>query len=151
MDELIAGLRDVHTPVPPAEISSLPLIAVGIAVLALTVAALLAVRRSRRGWSAEALEALSEAAAEPSAEALVMTATVLRRVALLHGGSRTIKLSGDAWLEELDRQFRTHYFTRDDGVVFGEALYRPAAVDCDATAIVRRVRSLVQRRSLTPW
>jgi len=151
MDELIAGLRDLHSPVPPATSSSMPVIAVAIAVLALAAATLLAAVRNRRGWSAEALEALSKAAAEPSAKALAAAAIVLRRVALLHGGERTIKLTGNAWLEELDHQFRTRYLTRGDGVVFGEKLYLPTAGDADAAAIVGRVRRLIRRRSYFPW
>ena len=61
---------------------------------------------------------------EPEAR-LAACAELLRR-AVAAGGSATdvAHLSGEAWLQQLDRRFATDFFTAGAGRVFGTDLYR---------------------------
>jgi hypothetical protein len=87
--------------------------------------------------------ALQATADLPIAERLAAQAMVLRRLARTIGGEKSVRLRGSDWLVELDRIFRTDYFTRGDGRCFGDDLY---AVRGDSSLdITVRLERLVRR------
>lgn len=75
-------------------------------------------------------------------------ATLLRRIAILKRGGAVARLTGDAWLAELDSLFMSRFFTRGPGRIFGTGLYGTAAPDA---ALAPTLSRLVRRRSLLPW
>ncbi len=79
------------------------------------------------------------------AERVCAHAAALRHYAVATVGADTGHLQGPAWLDRLDGLFATDFFTRGDGVVFGEALYRPLE-DTDVDAVETTLRRLLKRR-----
>jgi|GEM_PF-5584197 len=51
---------------------------------------------------------------------------------------------GQQWLELLDEQFDTHWFTREEGRLLGDSLYRSDEIDkATITAILVKLEDLV--------
>lgn len=151
MDELLGKLRDIHAPPVPAGLSNGPVIAAVVIALMAIVVMWIVLAHWRHGWKRQAIVALASCAAHPPDQALAQAAALLRRIAVLSGGSHVTKLTGDAWLLELDRQFYTRFFSRGDGRAFGSALYASKPSPADVTHILGGVQSLLRRRSWLPW
>lgn len=150
MDELLGGLRDIHAPPVPAGLSTGPVVAAAVIGLMAIIAIWTSLAYWRHGWKRQAMAALASCAALPPDQALAQAAVLLRRIAMLRGGSRVTKLSGDAWLQELDRQYYTRFFSRGEGRAFGDALYK-SAPSAAVRHILGGVQRLLRRRSWLRW
>lgn len=141
---LLAQLRDVQQPLPPEGVS-LWLIAANISIAGLIVALLwYQKRQSISGWRKQFIKDLRQAKQQPPTEAIGIAATQLRQLMLFHG-HKIQNLSGDTWLQELDRQFNTLWFTQGDGQVFGDALYQRGAVEKQKiTSVFKELETLVK-------
>lgn len=125
---LLEQLRDVQHPPPPEGVSFILILAnVFVAGMIIT---LLWYRwhRKTHGWRTRVIKALRKTSLKPPEEALGTIARLLRQL-MLSRGQAVHSLSGKAWLQELDVQFQTHWFTEGQGQVFGDGLYQPATVD----------------------
>lgn len=130
MADPLAALRPLHV-APFAEgaglIAAMAMLGCGLALALLLLARLLA---RRGGARRSALATLAAARALPAQDRLVAQAALLRRVARTLDGETppASHLAGEAWLLRLDRIFATAFFSKGDGRVFGEALYRRGAL-----------------------
>jgi hypothetical protein len=144
------ALHAMRLPAPPAA-SLVETLALGVAAgafAALLLAgalALFAAWRQRTAPSRDALRKLDMARRLAPAERVCAHAAALRHYAATTVGSDTGHLQGPAWLGRLDELFATDFFTHGDGVVFGEALYRPLK-DTDVEAVETTLRRLLRHR-----
>ncbi|MFK8081430.1 MAG: DUF4381 domain-containing protein [Granulosicoccus sp.] len=145
---LLEQLRDVRQPLPPEGVSWWLIVAnIGAAVL---IMALLWYRRHqlRAGWRKQLINDLRLAREQPPQQAIGSAATLLRQL-MLYRGQRVQSLSGERWLQELDRQFQTLWFTREQGRVFGDSLYQPDVTDKHtANLVLEKLETLIS--SLPP-
>ncbi len=124
------ALHAMRLPAPPAS-SLVETVALGVAagafaaLLLVGALALFAAWRQRSAPSRDALRKLDMATRLAPAERVCAHAAALRHYAVATAGEDTGCLQGPAWLDRLDRLFATDFFTRGDGVAFGDALYRP--------------------------
>lgn len=141
--ELLAGLRDIH--VPPAPLVEMSDVAAGALAFAIVAAAALAafLWRRRSALRREALAQLAATGALAPEERLVAQAKLLRRVARSRSDD-AVTTRGDDWLRQLDRLFRTRFFSDGHGRIFGEALYA-RATQVDAEALEGELRRLIGR------
>lgn len=129
----LAGLRDVHLPAPISWWPPAPgWWGLVILLLAMVLVAVIWFRYAkRRRYRKIALKSLAELAAshtgDDDARLLVpQIANLLRRVAIeSYGRPAVAQLTGNAWLEFLDRTGKTSQFSQGPGQVLGTALYQP--------------------------
>ncbi len=141
--ELLAQLRDVREPLPPEGVS-LWLIGANAAVL-IFIIILLWHRKHQRtnAWKKQVLEHLHKAHNKPPQEAIGIAAAGLRKLMLLRG-YRVETLSGTPWLQQLDTAFATHWFSKGDGRLFGEALYQPDIASYkDTSKVINELEKLI--------
>jgi hypothetical protein len=142
-------LRDIHLPPAPGWWPPAP----GWWLLALVVLALLALllvylyrswqrRRHRRAVLAELDRCIATARGDPAALATALS-RFLRRMAR-RSSPAAVALSGDAWLQHLDRGTGSDEFTAGVGRVLVDAPFRPAA-QYDAAALSALVRRWTRR------
>jgi len=125
---LLSTLRDIQEPAAPVG-TSLWLLAANILMLALLIWALLARRHRRReAWRSEAQNMISQARGQPCDSGLLELARLLRQL-LLHRDENVQALDGDDWLLKLDEHFATNWFSKQEGRVFGTALYQPTQMN----------------------
>jgi hypothetical protein len=144
------ALHAMRLPAPPASslVETLALSVAAGAFAALLLAGALAVFaawRQRRAPLRDALRTLDMARRLAPAERVCAHAAALRHYAVATVGADTGHLHGPAWLDRLDGLFATDFFSRGDGVVFGEALYRPLE-DTDVEAVETILRRLFKHR-----
>lgn len=150
MPDPLDALHPMRLPSPPPS-SLVETIGIGVAagvLAALLLAgalALFAVWRRRGAPSREALLKLDSARRLAPAERVCAHAAVLRHYAVATAGADVGHLQGPDWLDRLDRLFATDFFSRGEGAVFGEALYRPLQ-DIDVDAVEATLRRLLRRR-----
>lgn len=149
----VEGLHDIRLPDPPPAPDATATIA--LIAIALVLAALVARRYwpTRRGWTRQTLDELRGLESRPADEAVYRAALVTRRLALrLSSSPDTLHAHGRPWLEQLDRIFRTDFFTQGAGRQLGTTLYAPPSPgsDSDAIELLRGLRRLVRRRSWRP-
>ncbi len=129
---LLAELRDIHEPPAPETIAPWQLIL--IAIVLLCAICLILVRRKRSHTIAkEARQTISKIRLAPADNRLLQLATLLRQLVYHREGTKVNRLQGQQWLEKLDEHFATHYFTKEAGTVFGDALYAPAKIENEQT------------------
>lgn len=102
--------------------------------------------RMRQTLRRTALAELAAASRLPPEERLVAQASLLRRLVLTLRGEEAAAIRGEAWAGELDRLFRTDYFSRGAGRIFVDGLYaggarpEPGAVEAELRRLFGRVR-----------
>jgi len=121
-EQLLSNLRDIQEPAAPEGVSLL-LIAANITLVMIILATLFIRRRRRReSWRQEALNCIFKARMmEPQAGLLSLAKLLRQLIHYRHGNSS--ELDGQAWLDQLDQEFKTQWFSQDEGQIFGEALY----------------------------
>ncbi len=77
---------------------------------------------------------------------LLELSTILRRVAMSQDSrQQTASLSGQAWLEYLDRSLKQPSFSQGVGKVFADSHYqRPETLDCDMTEVIKLCETWLQ-------
>lgn len=151
--ELLAQLRDIRVPVPPAEPAVWPLF-IAVAAIALGVGALFRFfRQKRKLWVDDARLQIKQTQQLTPDLAIQGYAELLKRIVLtLEPANNVRTLHGSQWLQYLDNVFRTSYFTTEQGRVFGEDLYRKQGLsESDRDAIGNRLHKLINRRSRRLW
>jgi hypothetical protein len=137
----LEALRDIH--MPAGGDAAVPVVAMILVGCALAVALSLGLWPMFRRWRAvrrSALGALALTRVLEPAERLAAQAVLLRRLVRTIDGDAAARLQGRAWLDHLDRQFATRFFTEGAGRAFGEALYRPlSGQDVDRDIIDRGI------------
>ncbi len=135
---LLASLRDIHEPLAPKPdwLWLIAAIALGIGLVAVLWA-----HRPRKKESL-ATQQINAARTEPPEQALVRLARLLR--ARIQNSSDNIKAQtqGDAWLQILDSEFKTSFFTADIGRIFGEDLYRKPTSELNITTLCDQLEQL---------
>ena len=140
---LLAQLRDIHLPPAPAEPSVWPSV-VAILLFASSLILFLLKRRHRTAsWSDEAIKELDEIQNMHPDCAVHRTAALLKRIVLTHDSSVRHQ-TGEQWLHSLDHFFRTDYFSRGNGRLFGHTLY----TDTEAApeTLYRDIQKLIRKR-----
>lgn len=144
------ALHAMRLPSPPAS-SLVEMIALGVAAGAMAALLLAGALTLFAAWrrhstpSRDALRRLDRARRLAPAERVCAHAAALRHYAVATGVADDGHLQGSAWLGRLDELFATDFFTRGEGAVFGEALYRPLqGIDVDAVDMT--LRRLLRRR-----
>src|SRR6516164_8073418 len=106
-------LRGLHLPSEPLTIGTADIalaIAAGLAA-ALVIGSLLGLLvRRRRSVRSTALDKLARIGGLAPGERLLAQATLLRRLVRTLDGAAAARRQGEAWLEQLDRSFRTAFF-----------------------------------------
>jgi hypothetical protein len=131
----LAGLRDIHLPAPVGWWPPAPgwwllvlLLAGGLAATGYLIRRFFRRRAYRRAALRE-LEALRKATGLDERRRLIEAALLVRRVAIEScGRARVAELSGEAWLDFLNRTGDTDRFTSGPGRALGEDLYRPGSI-----------------------
>jgi Domain of unknown function (DUF4381) len=125
----VEALRDLHVATSSPFVTANVVLAMGVGM----IAAFLIVRFAR-SWSFRvpgvreaALSALRATRELPLEDRLAAQAVILRRIARTIAGESSARLQGRPWLLELDRLFRTQYFTEGEGHRIGDDLYVPQA------------------------
>jgi len=142
--QLLESLRDIQEPLPP-EGASLLLLA-GNAFLLFAIIAWLTSRffQRKNAWKKQALRQLAMARSADTDKAMLQMATLLRQL-LLHRQHATEQLTGKPYLQLLDKEFKTQWFTQGDGQHFGDSLYQPLSDrTIDAKQLNRRLTVLVK-------
>jgi len=131
---LLNSLRDIHEPAAPGVTS--PLWIVLLASLALPVLGVLLVRfiKQHRQRNPPWASQLSLARTEQPEKARLRLARLLRHICVRQDSAAN-SLSGQDWLEYLDKVFSTDYFTQGDGQLFGNSLYAPIEPSININAV----------------
>lgn len=141
--QLLKSLRDVQEPPPP---ESVPLWLPGLNLLLFIMILLLGwhlFRRWKSDWRKRVISDLHQAQTLPPSKAIISAATVLRQL-MIALGKPAHTVHGQQWLELLDEQFDTHWFTREEGRLLGDSLYRSDEIDkATITAILVKLEDLV--------
>ena len=155
-DELLLELRDIVPPPEPPWYLLAPAAWLGLALLLAALAWVWYRRRRRRAWRRVAAAGLEldairrRYATRDDAPALARDlADWLKRVALqAYPRAEVAALSGDRWLEFLDRGIGDASFSRGAGRIFGAPQYRPEVkFDADeALALCRHWLDVVAPR-----
>ena len=135
---LLASLRDIHEPAAPAP--GWPWLITSILV-GFVLLALLWKNRPRKATSI-ATQQIQAARTEQPSKALVRLARLLRANAASNALSSAAQVHGDSWLQALDAQFNTSFFTTDIGRVFGDNLYQKHTSDIDIATLCDRLQLL---------
>lgn len=145
-------LRDIHLPDPPAFWPPAPgwwLLALLLLLLLVFVFKGFLAYRQRRQQRREILQMLEQLPSEGCTnDWLTALSTLLKRVALSRFPPEEVApLSGEAWLDFLDRTGGGGRFAEGPGRLLSEGLYAPesARPDCDAAALRRLARDWLRR------
>lgn len=143
----LAALHDIHPPPPVSWWPPAPgWWLLGVSMLALSVFAVIVLRRYLRSPSRAARRELARVRKEfersaDEAQLASGLSALARRCALSRFAPETVAgLSGDAWLEFLDRTGSTNAFTRGAGRVLATAPYehRPGSPVAPALPVLER-------------
>jgi len=151
-ERLLSLLRDIQEPAPPEGLpSSIWWLTALIACILLGVVLWFIKSRWQSGNQRQTpiAEHCAIALTEPPEQGRLRLASLLRQQALQDGDTASIKrLTGNPWLEELDQRFNTDWFTKGDGVQFGDALYQNHQAPL-SQATCDKVQSLLEDAALT--
>lgn len=147
--EALTALRGLHLP-PVEMMADAPAIALSVAVglaAALAIAGAWGmVMESQRSVRRGALDALAQSSGLAPNERLVAQAKLLRRLVRTLDGDASARQRWDAWAKQLDRTFRTDFFSRGEGRHYVEGLYRaglgpdPAFMEAELATLFKRIR-----------
>lgn len=135
-------LRDIHL---PSDVGWWPLapgwwLLLGLSILSALAMLLMLRFRQRRRFRRQALHQLDELSLLPERQLTIALSRLLRQAAISHFPSHeTAGLTGQVWLEFLDRPFTDHPFSAGVGQCLSDAPYR-AVVHIDGTALVTLCR-----------
>ena len=135
---LLANLRDIHE--PPAPEPGWPWLITAI-VIGLMLLLVLWKNRPHKAASI-ATQQINAARVEPTAQALVRLARLLRSRAINHSTTSDAQAQGEVWLQTLDTHFSTTFFTSDMGRVFGNELYQKQSSDLDIATLCDQLQLL---------
>lgn len=141
---LLASLREIRE--PPAPEPGWPWLIIAIA-LGLALLIVLWKNRPRKAASI-ATQQINAARLEPPAQALVRLARLLRSKGVNHKKLANPNTHGDAWLQALNKQFNTTFFTTGHGRVFGNDLYQKAAADIDIDMLCNQLQQLFDGKQI---
>jgi len=133
----LARLHDIHLPPAAGPDWGLLLLALLLATAGLALLGRALWRRRRRWRVAARLRALRPC--EPAARLSTCAMLLREKVHADDPAAGAYRLSGEAWLEQLDRRFATRFFTEGAGRVFGTDLYRHD-LSCDWPQVERALR-----------
>lgn len=136
---LLATVRDIHEPAAPEP--GWPWLIAAV-VLGMILVFVLWKNRPRKVASI-ATQQINAARTEPSSQALVRLARLLRSKTIYPGTLTNGQPQGDAWLQALDTRFKTSFFTSDIGRVFGSDLYQKQTSDIDIEALCDQLQQLL--------
>jgi len=144
--QLLQSLHDIQEPLPPTTAIPWWLILTLVFVSVSALAWQLMRKRTHQDWRATLITELSCATTLPTEQARLHLARTLRSVARIVDGAEVNALEGEAWLQPLDHQFNTQYFTTGNGQTFGAALYKAEHSNpaCAAT-LTTELTSLVKQ------
>ncbi len=147
--ELLAQLRDIR--LPPA--TPVPALWPLLVTVLLALIALIWIARTRwqqkNAWASEVQSTISVLQSEPADRAIPGYAALLKRTVLtIEPAHATKTLHGEPWLHQLDRFFRTDFFSNGEGRVFGDCLYQPVTMQqADSEQLGHTLKQLVRKRS----
>jgi len=139
--ELLNAIRDIHEPSAP-EVTSPLWMLIGL-TFALIMLSLLLVKwlkqkdQPQPSWANQLILARKE----PPEKARLRLARLLRHICVNKNKHVANTLSGQAWLQHLDKTLTTDYFTQGEGQLFGDPLYAPV---CESHDFNRICDSLAQ-------
>lgn len=143
----LAQLRDIHLPDPVSWWPPAPgwwvvtLLALAAISLGIFFIRKLWLRNRYRRAALRELHDLGTNPQNDQKELLKKLSTLLRRVAVqAYGRNEVAPLSGDRWLEFLDRTGQTNQFSQGAAKVLGSGLYQ-STIEAD----MEQVRKLIQR------
>ena len=145
---MLAQLRDIAVPEAPAPGVALTGLITLAAVLLAGCSLYLALRDRRYPWRRAVLAELSRLESLPEPARALPLQQLLRRLGLLYSDeARTAEDA--AWLQLLNRQWRTRYFESPEAS-WMQARYQ-ATANPVRDADLDRVRALICRRTRWPW
>lgn len=137
---LLASVRDIHEPSAPEP--GWPWL---LAAIALGLALLVVLWKNRpRKVDSIATQQINAARIEPPSKALIRLARLLRSDIVQPDATAGKQVHGDAWLQVLDTQFRTSFFTDDIGRVFGQELYQKPLSDINIETLCDQLQRLLE-------
>jgi hypothetical protein len=119
-------------------------LAIGLAAALLVEVAAAAWRKRRRSVRQAALANLAKARELPAAEQAIAHAKLLRRLVRTLEGEAAARRHGEAWAAQLDRSFKTTFFSEGAGRHYVDGLYRGGASP-DVAALDRALEMLFGR------
>ncbi len=142
--DLVERMRDIHYPPFKQDLYILLSAGAGIACALCIAKAIVHYSKGRASCISRALQSLDAARPLPSDERIVAYAHIIRTlVASLDGKDRS--LTGEEWLNKLDRTFKTDFFSSGNGRIFGDNLYRreeyilPDQLDDDLKILIQEL------------
>ena len=105
-------------------------------------------RKQQHHWHHQALQELKHIELLQKDKQLGEVAKLLKRVAITHHTTHdTTNLTGRQWLDYLDYFFNTNYFSKGEGSLFGDDLYRRPTVDgIPPEQVIDKIRKLIKYR-----
>lgn len=142
--DLVAKMRDIHHPQLGEDLYILLSAGAGIVCALLIAKAVFHYSKKRRSPISVALRALNAAETLPTNDKIIAYTHIIRE--LVYSFDRYApSLTGQQWLVELDRTFKTDFFTSGDGRIFGDSLYRredyilPVQLDNNLKSLIREL------------
>jgi hypothetical protein len=142
--DLVERMRDIHYPPFKQDLYILLFAGTGIACAISITMAIIYYSKGRVSSISGALQSLDAARPLPSDERIVAYAHIIRTlVASLDG--KDLSLTGEEWLNKLDRTFKTDFFSSGNGRIFGDNLYRreeyilPNQLDDDLKILIQEL------------
>lgn len=142
--DLVERMRDIHYPPFKQDLYILLFAGAGIACAISITMAIIYYSKGRVSSISGALQSLDAARPLPSDERIVAYAHIIRTlVASLDG--KDLSLTGEEWLNKLDRTFKTDFFSSGNGRIFGDNLYRreeyilPDQLDDDLKILIQEL------------
>ena len=146
---LLSQLRDVREPLAP-EGAPLILIAANLVALGALMGLIYWKHRQRRErWRVQAIQQIKTAYSLDPQESVLTLAKTLRQI-MLDRCAASASGVGKIWLQELDKEFATHWFTQGEGQVFGAALYKKGSIPTDTLPLCKQVEKLIRALPTRP-
>jgi hypothetical protein len=147
--ELLDNLHDIHLPFivgwwPPAP----GWWVITLCLIFLSIACWRAYRRHQRSLKVQALNELKRLSTsqQPSDQWITSLSALLKRVAISRfGRSSTASLHGQEWLDFLNEQGQTDFFSLSQGLCLGESLYQSSTTpQIDQQALLSAARQWIK-------
>jgi len=124
-----------------------------LVLLAIALFTIYTIWKRHSAWAVDAQQRIRALQQKPPEQAVQGFAEVLKRVVLTRRSEPVYRSQhGDAWLASLDAEFRTDFFTKHQGRIFGNSLYTRSYVSADESKLIAdRLCQLLTKRRLQPW
>ena len=142
--DLVERMRDIHYPPFKQDLYILLSAGAGIACALCIAKAIVHYSKGRSSCISGALQSLDAARPLPSDERIVAYAHIIRAL-VTSLDSKDRSLTGEEWLNKLDRTFKTDFFSSGNGRIFGDNLYRreeyilPDQLDDDLKILIQEL------------